>query len=589
MDYQVTVYSLLYVIAGIAASIFFLYTWDKRPAPGAFFLSLFELAVAIWSFSVVFEMAATTVALKQFWSQVSYIGIASSPLLFFFFSLDLSRLHKYLRRNYIFIFSVLPILFFIIALTNNIHHSFWTSIDIQEHNNVAIYGHGIIFWLFVGVSYTYLIGGIAILLTAIYSYPSFYKQQFVIMIIASIFPFGGNIMYIFNLNPIPGIDWTPLFFTFSGGLIALGIIRYRMFDLIPMAHQQVLQKIADGIIVIDNQDRIIEVNTAFRDLLGIGERNLIGQSIHEEINDLPECIGYHDKEAYLEEFIKNDNGNQRIYDVHCNPLHDKKGILLGRIIVYRDITLRKRTEEALMLSNQKLEKEIKEREKLIEELDAFTRTVAHDLKNPLSAMTACSDILIDTLKNDPESSLEFAELIKESGTTMVNIVNSLLLMARVSHQSISLQNFDMTGPVMGSLNRLRNLIDEKNATVEYPPSWPMVKGYEPWIEEIWVNYISNALKYGGSPPVLEIGYDDNKDNTSTFWVKDNGNGIRPEDMERLFTDFERLGKIGEGGHGLGLAIVKRIVEKLGGKVEVNSENIPGKGARFGFILTTAEN
>jgi PAS domain S-box-containing protein len=468
------------------------------------------------------------------------------------------------------------------------HHAFWTSIEIQE-NNVAMYGHGLVFWLFVAVSYTYLLGGIAILLNAIYSYPNFYRQQFVIMIIASIFPFGGNIMYIFNLNPIPGIDWTPIFFTISGGLIAIGIIRFRMFDLAPMAHQQVLQKVADGIIVIDNQDRIIEVNSAFRDIIGIGKKKLIGQSIHDEIKDLPECIGYHDKEAYLEEFIKNDNGNQRVYDVHCNPLYDKKGALIGRIIVYRDITLRKRTEEALMLSNQKLENEIKEREKLIEELDAFARTVAHDLKNPLSAMTACSDILIDTLENDPESSLEFAELIKESGTTMEKIVNSLLLMARISHGQVKFHKFDMTGPVMGSLNRLRNMIDEKDAVVEYPPSWPEVKGYEPWIEEIWVNYISNALKYGGSPPVIKIGYDDSPGNAYTFWVKDNGKGIKPEDMNKLFTDFERLGKIGEGGHGLGLAIVKRIVEKLGGQVEVSSENIPGEGARFGFVLKAGEN
>jgi signal transduction histidine kinase len=148
---------------------------------------------------------------------------------------------------------------------------------------------------------------------------------------------------------------------------------------------------------------------------------------------------------------------------------------------------------------------------------------------------------------------------------------------------------DMTAIVTAAQDRLADLIIACQGEIILPPVWPMAVGYAPWIEEVWVNYLSNALKYGGNPPQIELGFDVAKEAVDQFpnfqirfWVRDNGPGLTPEEQGRLFTSFTRLDQVRAKGHGLGLSIVRRIVEKLGGQVGVESE--VGWGSTFWFTL-----
>ena len=136
-------------------------------------------------------------------------------------------------------------------------------------------------------------------------------------------------------------------------------------------------------------------------------------------------------------------------------------------------------------------------------------------------------------------------------------------------------------------NSTYEAIAERQAEIIIPDEWPRALGYEPWVEEVWANYISNALKYGGHPLRVELGADVEPDGMVRFWVRDNGDGIAEEERARLFTPFTRLDKNSDRkGHGLGLSIVKRIVEKLGGRVVVESE--AGQGSTFSFTLPSAD-
>jgi signal transduction histidine kinase len=111
-------------------------------------------------------------------------------------------------------------------------------------------------------------------------------------------------------------------------------------------------------------------------------------------------------------------------------------------------------------------------------------------------------------------------------------------------------------------------------------------GYEPWVEEVWTNYLSNALKYGGRPARIELGSEDLSNGMIRFWIHDNGNGITLASQALLFTAFYQPPH-SSGGYGLGLSIVKRIVEKLGGEVAVQSSGAPGEGSTFSFTLPAA--
>jgi two-component system, sensor histidine kinase and response regulator len=167
---------------------------------------------------------------------------------------------------------------------------------------------------------------------------------------------------------------------------------------------------------------------------------------------------------------------------------------------------------------------------------------------------------------------------------MMSIINALLTLAGVSNQAQpALEIVDMAAIVQQVLHvRLAYPIAEHQAEIELPEQWPLIHSYSPWIEEVWANYLSNGIKYGGAPPKLTLGAEKIEGNKVKFWVKDNGNGLAKNEQSRLFLPFTRLHHHSVEGHGLGLSIVKKIAEKLGGEAGVMSEI--NQGSLFYFIL-----
>lgn len=225
-----------------------------------------------------------------------------------------------------------------------------------------------------------------------------------------------------------------------------------------------------------------------------------------------------------------------------------------------------------------------DRARLIEELDAFASTVAHDLKNPITTIMNYTSFLGSARLSDEERD-ECVAIIDRTARRMQNIIEELLLLSQVRKlEELHLEALDMGQIVLQASERLLVMMKEFKGNISLPETWPSALGYAPWVEEVWVNYISNALKYGGTPPRVELGADEDSD-MACFWVRDNGDGLNAEQQARLFTPFTRLNQVRAQGHGLGLSIVQRIVEKLGGEVGVKSEE--GRGSLFFFKLPLA--
>jgi len=241
-----------------------------------------------------------------------------------------------------------------------------------------------------------------------------------------------------------------------------------------------------------------------------------------------------------------------------------------------------------------------------EELDAFAHTVAHDLKNPLARVVGFAEILTENHHELPDAELlRYLRMIALNGRKMDSIISELLLLAVVRKlEEVEIGPLDMAHIVAEAMQRLYHEIAKSKAQIILPETWPVASGYGPWVEEVWVNYLSNALNYGGRaekgiPPRIELGFNEwtNREmaNGATrhspfairnsfirFWVRDNGSGLTPEEQARLFAPLTRLSETHIQGHGLGLSIVRRVVEKLGGQVGVESEI--GRGSLFFFTL-----
>jgi PAS domain S-box-containing protein len=350
--------------------------------------------------------------------------------------------------------------------------------------------------------------------------------------------------------------------------------RYR--DLFENAHDLIQSVTPDG--------RFLYVNRAWRETLGYSKEAVSDLSLFDIIHPdsrphfmevLQRVMAGEDARNVEATFIAKD-GRELVVEgnVSCRFRNGRPVSTRG---IFRDITERKEAEEALRQYAAELEASN-------EELDAFAHTVAHDLKNPLGNLMGSAEILLESYAELSEDQRQLClRSISRGSERMSNIINALLLLASVRKiEEIAVEPLDMAHIVAEACERLSTLVDEHQAEIVLPETWPEALGYAPWVEEVWVNYVSNAIKYGGRPPRVELGAAVESASTVRFWVRDNGRGISPEDQARLFTPFTRLNQIQVKGYGLGLSIVQRIVEKLGGQVAVESQT--GQGSIFSFIL-----
>lgn len=216
------------------------------------------------------------------------------------------------------------------------------------------------------------------------------------------------------------------------------------------------------------------------------------------------------------------------------------------------------------------------------ELEAYAHTIAHSLKTPLAAAGRFLEILCK-FKSDDLSG-EQRHLARQAHNALAmtgEVVDALLLLSTVAQQHVELKPLD-TGSLVGqALGQLDEMLTRQHARVQVPRIWPQALGYAPWVGEVWMNLLSNALKYGGSPPGLELAGAQDGPHVR-FSVRDNGQPLSDDERARVFTPFTRLHKERATGHGLGLATVQRIVSKLGGTVGVTSGL--GGGNEFFFTL-----
>lgn len=227
---------------------------------------------------------------------------------------------------------------------------------------------------------------------------------------------------------------------------------------------------------------------------------------------------------------------------------------------------------------------VAQQEQLIGELKAFTYAIAHDLKQPLTMLNSSLDLLERYIQRGDGAKIDRKLLVMHQIVDKMNeTLNGLVELSRLREaEEPKLNCIDMNLIVADILDQLDGVIRENGAEIILQPNLPAALGLRSWVESLWYNFISNAIKYGGSPPRIEIGALQNEDHSTYYWIKDNGRGLTTEEQEIIFMPFARLQERRASGHGLGLAIARQIAWRLGGEATVSS--VPGQGSTFGFTL-----
>lgn len=224
--------------------------------------------------------------------------------------------------------------------------------------------------------------------------------------------------------------------------------------------------------------------------------------------------------------------------------------------------------------------------RIVDNLDAFAETVAHELKSPVALTLFNLDEMVerftDLTLRDMYSRLTS---VLSTYNDMADLVQTLLHLAMLRHNiALNIEPLTMNEIISSALARLHHMTREHQPIIRQAETWPQTVGYAPWVEVVWTNYLSNAMKYGGKP--LEIELDAAiEGEVARFFVRDNGRGLSKQAQSMIFAPLEQLGRT-EGGHGLGLSIVRRLVEHLGGTVKV--ESALDQGSTFSFTLPLVE-
>lgn len=223
----------------------------------------------------------------------------------------------------------------------------------------------------------------------------------------------------------------------------------------------------------------------------------------------------------------------------------------------------------------------------IDDLKSYSSMVAHDIKSPLGLMGGFADQLYENWDDySDQDKRTYLNAIRRNAEKANSIVDELLAFSSIRNTEVVLEELNMFEIFENVESRVMSWWEDYTGTIHRPTSWPIVIGHAPWIVEVWTNYLSNAIKYGGADLDIEVGYTHHENKYVQFWVRDQGPGLSKIEQAIVFTKHTRIKGMAKEGHGLGLAIVKRIMDKLNGHVGV--DGIPGEGCTFYFALPLAE-
>jgi PAS domain S-box-containing protein len=352
MNQVFTIYSVVFLATSLVSFFVGILAWNRRSVIGARELAWLMIAAGIGAFWIIFETAAPTIAEKIFWSKLEYFGGVTTPVLYLIFVLRFTGKDKLLSLKNILLLFIIPAITLVLALTNEKHNLIWSGFSaISERTNLMEYYHGVGFWIgYIAYAYLILLSASIYLVDFIIHHTKKFRTQGLIVLIGGLFPWIVSVIYLTGRNPVPGLDLTPASITLSGTLAAYAILYFHFLDLVPIARETLVETLPDGIMVLDTQNRIQDINKAALSFLGITNKNIIGSQAElsgASVIPLLNAAIDHESTNLIE---ITDNNEIKSFRVLKNAIKNQPG---SRLIVIRDITESKRAGEALKESEIK--------------------------------------------------------------------------------------------------------------------------------------------------------------------------------------------------------------------------------------------
>jgi PAS domain-containing protein len=346
---QYTPYILPLLAAALVTGYLGAYAWQRRTSPGVAAFIVMMMAMTFWALSQVLYVLSVDLADQVFWSKTVYLAKVSVAPAWLVFALQYTDRGQIVTRRTIVLASVIPLLTLLLVFTNGWHGWVWRSIWMEAGAMRTV--NGIWFWLHSAYAYLFMLLGMAQYVILFIKSSRVHRWQAAVIVLAGLVPWIGSALFVFNVTP--GLDLTTLGFTVSALAFAWGLFRLKLLDLVPVARETIVEYMSSGMVILDAQNRIVDINPAAERMARTPRAQLIGQDARR---CLPEWAGLieGDPQAGQAEVVLGAGEDHCYFDSHISPLLDRQGHLAGKLLYIMDITERKRIEKGLEQARKRI-------------------------------------------------------------------------------------------------------------------------------------------------------------------------------------------------------------------------------------------
>lgn len=369
-----SLYVVMLILAsasGMVASGVALARWRSH---GARTLVLLLSGLSFWSLTYAFHWVSLEPEWKYFWLNMTYAGVVMVPASLLVFACQYARRDSWITPYRLAVFFIEPVIVLVLVWTDPLHD--WFFAGKRALTDSVLFDGSPLFWLHVMYSYGLLLIATIVLLHYTLRSLRFYQWQVGMFIASLLLPWIANILSIARLSPFPDLDPTPILFTFTGIVILYDMLKRRLLDILPIARDLLVENMDEGLLVLDKDNRVVDFNASARDLFS--QELTIGQTVAPLLTRWPHLVEQYIGVEQVDTEVSLDGDPPEYFDLQVKPIRDGQDRLLGRLIIWRDVTARKRTEIALQDANRQLQTRVDE----VESLQAQLRE--QSIRDPLT-------------------------------------------------------------------------------------------------------------------------------------------------------------------------------------------------------------
>tara|TARA_R110002020_G_scaffold118729_1_gene271229 strand:- start:1856 stop:3622 length:1767 start_codon:yes stop_codon:yes gene_type:complete len=585
MEFVFNHFSIILLLSGLLVGGLSLYITFK--VEGAIrWIALTMLSAAIWGFFYGMELSVSTIEAMTFFIKIEYLGIAPIGMFWLIFSLKYTSYKSKYSSFLILMLFIIPVLTYILLLTNEHHHLYYKSISLDNDGPFPTAKIVIGPWYYINLAYTYftfLVGNVIIWKRLRYSNQLF-KTQTWLMLLGGLFPLLFNFLYQTHIfRPFDIIDLTPFSFLLTYLILGFAILKYQLFNIKPIARNKVMEAITRGVLVLDSKSKIVDLNPAFISFNIVSKKIKIASKAEKVFHNHPEIlqlITNSGADVIESTFMIGDS--RKVFQVETIPLLDKKLRSNGLVLLFEDITNQK-------LINQTLKDQALELQQINNLKDKYFSIISHDLKGPIFGIKE----LIHLTNTGLVPFEEFQEMLPEVSKNMEQVailLENLLAWSSTQLRGgevIQLKEVDTHKILIQQKSILERIASEKKIEILInAQAKSNALADKTMIELVIRNLISNAIKFSVQGSKIMLSSEDEKEFVK-ICIEDFGKGISNDNLSKIYEgiSFTTTGQSNESGTGLGLVLVKEYVQKNNGHLEVHSEE--GKGTKFCIRLPIA--